>query len=143
MKILKNMNQEEATPEDKKLVQKCFKYDSDFAKQKVDAVVKDSYQGSPAYMALIEITLFDHNQLKKRNAHTPFLKTLIAWGIIDNLSDDELKKVANGMATKMKGLPAKGYKEWDGNVSVNDKKICTEIGAELGNTIPYSRQKEG
>ena len=53
---------------------KCFKFVNDFIRQKVDDVVKAYHHGSTANLALIEVTLFDHNLLKKRNAHTAFLK---------------------------------------------------------------------
>ena len=122
---------------------KCFKFVNDFIRQKVNDVVKTYHHGSTANLALIEITLFDHNLLKKRNAHTAFLKTLMAWGIIDQLSDEELKKTTNSMANKIFYLPSDGYMEWDGSDYVNDKKTCSDIGNDLGSTIPYCRKKEG
>ena len=122
---------------------KCFKFVNDFIQQKVDDVVKAYHHGSTANLALIEVTLFDHNLLKKRNAHTAFLKTLMAWEIIDQLSDEELKKTTNSMANKIFYLPSDGYQEWDGSDYVNDKKTCLDIGKELGPTIPYCRKKEG
>ena len=121
---------------------KCFKFVNDFIRQKVDDVVKAYHHGSTANLALIEVTLFDHNLLKKRNAHTAFLKTLMAWGILDQLSDEELKKTTNGMANKLGFLPSDGYMEWSGSNYVNDKKTCSDIGKELGSTIPYCRKKE-
>ena len=123
-------------------VAKCFKFPNDFVKQKVKTIVNDYHQGIAANLALIEVTLFDHNQLKKRNAHTAFLKALMAWDIIDQLSDDELKKTTNGMAYKLGSLPSSGYMEWDDQQYVNDKKTCTDIGKAIGSTMPYSRKKE-
>ena len=93
-------------------------------------------------MALIEVTLFDHNLLNKRNAHTALLKALMAWDMIDQLSDEELKKTTNGMANKLGFLPSAGYMEWNDKSYVNDKKTCMDIGKDLGSTMPYSRKKE-
>lgn len=121
------------------LIKKCFKVVNDFVKEKVETVVNKHYQSSAANMALIEVTLFDHNLLKKRNAHTPLLRALVAWGIIDSLSNKEMKKAASGMAVKMHSLPTCGYGEWDGTMFTNDKKTCTDMGKELGPTIPYCR----
>ena len=123
-------------------VAKCFKFPNDFVKQKVKAIVNDYHQGIAANLALIEVTLFDHNQLNKRNAHKAFLKALMAWDIIDQLSDEDLKKTTNGMANKLGFLPSAGYMEWNDKDYVNDKKTCIDIGKELGTTIPYSRKKE-
>ncbi len=119
----------------------CFKIENDFVKEKVDAVVKKYYNGSHAELALIELTLYDHHLLKKRNAHTAFLKKLVAWGIID-LSETELKKASQGIAYKMHSLPSYGYREWAGSDYVNDKNTCMDIGRDLGPTMPYNRKKE-
>ena len=139
--------EEESPQDDEKddamaLVAKSFKFPNDFIKQKVKAIVNDYYHGIAANLALIEVTLFDHNQLKKRNAHAALLKSLIAWDIIDQLSDEELKKTTNGMANKLGFLPSDGYMEWNAQNFVNDKKTCTDIGKDLGSTIPYRREKE-
>lgn len=123
-------------------VAKCFKFPNEFLKHKVKAIVNDYYHGIAANLALIEVTLFDHNQLKKRNAHTALLKSLIAWDIIEQLSDEDFKKTTNGMANKLGFMPSVGYMEWDGQNYVNDKKTCMDIGKDLGPTIPYSREKE-
>ena len=135
-----NEDQPEQLDDDK---DQCFKFVNVFIRQKVDEVVKAYHHGSTANLALIEVTLFDHNLLKKRNAHTAFLKTLMTWGVIDPLSDEELKKMTNRMANKIYYLPSDGYQEWDGSDYVNDKKTCMDIGKELGPTIPYCRKKEG
>ena len=120
----------------------CFKFMNDFIKQKVETVVNTYYQGSSANLTLIEITFFDHNLLKKRNGHTALIKTLCAWGTIDQLSEKEMKKVMSGMASKMHTLPTNGYMEWDGSIYFNDKKTCQDIGKDLGEDIKYSRKKE-
>ena len=135
-----NEDQPEQLDDDKG---QCFKFVNVFIRQKVEDVVKAYHHGSTANLALIEVTLFDHNLLKKRNAHTAFLKTLMTWGVIDPLSDEELKKMTNRMANKIYYLPSDGYLEWDGSDYVNDKKTCLDIGKELGPTIPYCRKKEG
>ena len=52
---------------DPKAVEKCFKFQSDFLIDQVRTVLNDYYHGNYANLALIEITLFHHQQLKKRN----------------------------------------------------------------------------
>ena len=64
------------------------------------------------------------------------------WDIIDQMTDKDLKKLASGMAYKMHTLPAEGYMEWVGSVHENDKETCTDIGKDLGPTMPYKRKKE-
>lgn len=123
-------------------VAKCFKFNNDYVKEKLKNIVSKYHQGIAANLALIEVTLFDHNQLNKRNAHKAFLKTLMAWDIIDQLSDEDLKKTTNGMANKLGFLPSVGYMEWNDKDYVNDKKKCIDIGKDLGTTIPYNRKKE-
>ena len=51
-------------------VDKCFRFNSDFVMNTVRTVVKEFYSGAYADLALIEVTLFDHGLLKKRNAGT-------------------------------------------------------------------------
>ena len=121
---------------------KCFKFVNDYIKEKVAAAVNKFYQGSAANLTLLEIVFFDHNLLKKRNAHTALLKCLCAWGTIEQLSPDEMKKHMTAMANKMHTLPDEGYKEWNLSDYVNDKKTCMDIGDELGEKIKYSRKKE-
>ena len=116
----------------------CFRVTNEFVRQSVFAIVKDYYLGSAANLALIEITLFDHNLLQKRNSHTAFLKSLVAWGIISIPNEDELKRIVRALADKHKRLPETGYKEWSKDFT-NDKTICENIGKKLGPTIPYNR----
>ena len=116
----------------------CFRVASEFVRQSVFAVVKDYYLGSAANLALIEITLFDHNLLQKRNSHTAFFKSLVAWGIVCVANEDELKRIVRALADKHKRLPETGYKEWSKDYT-NDKSICENIGKKLGPTIPYNR----
>lgn len=122
------------------VVSKCFIFTSDFVKEKTEAVVKKYYKGSYADLALIEITLFDHGQLKKRNAHTAFVKSLMAWGILNKASGKALKQITDGIRDKHSRLPKVGYKEWDQQF-LNDKNTCVSIGNEL-DSMPYNRKKE-
>ncbi len=119
-------------------VGECFRVASEFVRQSVFAVVKDYYLGSAANLALIEITLFDHNLLQKRNSHTAFLKSLVTWGIVSVANENELKRIVRALADKHKRLPETGYKEWSKDYT-NDKVICENIGKKLGPTIPYNR----
>lgn len=116
----------------------CFRVTSEFVHQSVFAVVKDYYLGSAANLALIEITLFDHNLLQKRNSHTAFFKSLVAWGIITIANEEESKRIVRAIADKHKRLPEVGYKEWSKDYT-NEKVICENIGKKLGQTIPYNR----
>lgn len=116
----------------------CFRVTSEFVRQSVFAVVKDYYLGYAANLALIEIALFDHNLLQKRNSHTAFFKSLVAWGIINVANKDELERIVRAIADKHKRLPEEGYKEW-GNNFTNEKVICENVGKKLGPTIPYNR----
>ena len=119
-------------------ISECFRVTNDFVRQSVFAVVKDYYLGSAANLALIEITLFDHHLLQKRNSHTSFFKSLVAWGIISVANEEELKRIVRAIADKHKRLPEKGYKEWSKDYT-NEKVICENIGKKLGPTIPYNR----
>ena len=134
--------QDEGAEDNSAYVAKCFKFANDYVKQKLKIIVSNYYQGIAANLALIEVALFDHNLLNKRNAHTALLKALMAWDMIDQLSDEELKKTTNGMANKLGFLPSAGYMEWNDKSYVNDKKTCMDIGKDLGSTMPYSRKKE-
>ena len=117
----------------------CFKNPSEFVKQQVTAAVNDYYLGTSANLALIEITFYDHNLLKKRNAHTAFAKSLVAWGIIEAADENMLKSIVSGIADKHKRMPKEGYKDWSQDY-INDKTTCENIAIKLGPTIPYSRK---
>ena len=114
----------------------CFRFTSEFTKQQVAAAVKKFYHGEHADLALIETTLYDHGQLKKRNTHTAFIRTLIDWGLID--TDEGINQILSGIKDKFHRLPKEGYEEWD-NTFLNDKNICIEIGKMLGPTMKYKR----
>lgn len=117
----------------------CFKNPSEFVKQQVTVAVGDCYLGSSANLALIEITFYDHNLLKKRNAHTAFVKSLVGWGVIEVADENMLKSIISGIADKHKRMPKEGYKEWSQGY-INDKTTCENIAIKLGPTIPYSRK---
>ena len=119
-------------------INECFRVTSEFVRQCVFAVVKDYYLGSAANLALIEITLFDHTLLQKRNSHTAFYKSLVAWGIVSVASEEELKRIVRAIADKHKRLPEEGYKEWSKDYT-NEKVFCENVGKKLGQTIPYNR----
>lgn len=117
----------------------CFIFPNDFTRERVAVVVKEFYHGSAANLALIEIVLYDHGQLKKRNAHTAFLKALMAWDVIEKTDDEGIKKLSNGMAAKMKSMPPEGYLGWKDKGCVNDRGLCIDIGKQLGDTMRYGR----
>lgn len=115
----------------------CFRFTSDYVKEQVGKLVNKYYLGQSVNLALIEIVLFDHGQLKKRNNHTSFIRTLITWGLLPNEID--IKKAARCMAAKIKSpFPANGYKAWD-NVYLNDKQICMNMAECLPESMRYTR----
>lgn len=129
--------EEVAKPKKEEKPASCFIFPSEFTKQQVAAAVKKFYHGEHADLALIEIALYDHGQLKRRNAHTAFVKTLVAWGIL-KADEEEISQMLSGIKDKFRRLPKDGYKEWD-NVFLNDKNRCAEIGEVLGPTMKYKR----
>ena len=119
-------------------VDKCFRFLNEFTRIQIDAMVKESYQGSYANLALIEITLFHHRQLKRRNSHKAFVTALNAWGIIDIADTEELDRIASGVRDKYGRLPEEGYLDWSDNFK-NDRLVCGRMGEKLGPTMPYQR----
>ena len=118
------------------VVGKCFKFMSGYVKGKVGTIVKQ-YCVSQADLALIEITLYYHGLLYKRNAHKAFAKALVAWGILKAANDDEITAIVNCIKDKYTSLPKEGgYKGWNERFQ-NDKETCVNIGQELGDTMPY------
>lgn len=118
-------------------VAKSFRFQSDFVKNKVADVIRDFYKGSYANLALIEITLYDHKQLVKRNYHKAFVKALVAWNLIEVADEEELKKIVSAVTDKHNRMPKEGYQKWDNNFA-DDKSFCEKIGRELGDSMPYN-----
>ena len=118
-------------------VAKCFRFQSDFVKNKVADVIRDYYKGSHANLALIEITLYDHKQLIRRNYHKPFVKALVAWNLIELADEKELQRIVSAVTDKHNRMPKEGYQKWDDN-HADDKSFCEKIGRELGDSVPYS-----
>ena len=119
-------------------VAKCFKFTNEFVKLKVADIIRDYYKGSYANLALIEIILFDHKQLNRRNSHKAFVKALIAWELLDVADEKELKKLVSAVTNKYNLLSRKsreGYKKWGDDHP--DKSICEKIGRDLGDSMPY------
>lgn len=119
-------------------IEKCFKFNSDFVKRIVGSLVADFYHGNYANLALIEITLFHHLQLKRRNSHKLFVMALAAWGIITIANDEEFKLIVMGVSDKYRRMPEEGYQEWDDNHKT-DRLTCERMAKKLGPTIPYNR----
>ena len=121
-----------------KAIKACFKVCNDFVKGQIDKIIKEFYNGSAANLALIEIVLFDHNLLRKRNSHKAFVNALVAWNLINVSDEKELNKIARAVTDKFKRMPEEGYKSWNKDY-VNDKSFCENIGKKLGDTIKYNR----
>ncbi len=121
---------------EEKSVEKCFRFSNDFARIQIDAMVNGAYQGSYANLALAEITLFHHRQLKKRNSHKAFVMALKNWGIIDFADAEELDRIVSGVRDKYCRLPEEGYLDWSDNFK-NDRLVCERMGEKLGTTMPY------
>ena len=117
-------------------VAKSFRFQSEFVKKKVSEVIRDYYKGSHANLALIEITLYDHKQLIRRNYHKAFVKALVAWGFIEVADEEELNKVISAVIDKHRRMPKDGYQKW-GDKFADDKSFCDKIGKELGDSMPY------
>lgn len=115
----------------------CFRFTNEFTRLQVAAAVKLFYHGEHSDLALIEVTLYDHGLLKKRNSHTSFVKSLVAWGLI-NAEAEQQKQIVSGIKDKYKRLPKEGYKDWS-NICLNDKNRCIEIGKHLDPTMKYQR----
>ena len=137
---------EETNPTSAKLivpeseVAKCFRFPSDFVKTRVADVIRNYYKGSYANLALIEITLYDHKQLIRRNSHKAFVRALIAWGLLEVADEEELKKVVSAVTDKnnrLNRISREGYKKWGDDHP--DKSICENIGGDLGDSMPYNR----
>lgn len=125
------------------VVGKCFKFVNAFTREKVETVVGKYYQNSQANLALIEIALYDHETVKKRNSHKAFLDALIAWGILNMKNAEEYNLILFGIKDKHKRLPkAGGYLDWPDDYLQNEKNICISIGQELGDTMPYRYKKQ-
>lgn len=118
-------------------IKKIVRFPSEYTKQTFRKIVNDFYLGDAVNLALIEIVLYDHNQLMNRSNHTPLLNLLITWGILSE--DLDIKKTANGMSQKMKPLPTEPYEDWDRIKFDKDRKYCLKIGAELPDSMPYGR----
>lgn len=115
----------------------CFKFANDFIKGEVEKVVKAFYLDKAVNLALIEVVLFDHGQLYKRNGHAQFVRALLDWGILCEGVD--VSKTSCGMASKLrKPFPTTGYKDWD-NTYLNERNLCVEIAKKLDETIKYNR----
>ena len=87
------------------MVGACFRNVSEFVHDKVMKIVNTYYLGSAVNLTLIETTFYDHNLLKKRNAHKALIKALMVWGAIPVLDEKGINALANGMADKYKRLP--------------------------------------
>jgi hypothetical protein len=121
---------------DAEAISKCFKFNSDFVKQTVSTIVNEFYQGSNANLALIEITLFHHQQLKRRNSHKSFVMALAAWGIIAIADEDEFNLIVMGVSDKYKRMPKEGYLEWI-NQNETDRLTCERMGKKLDPSMKY------
>lgn len=118
-------------------VKECFRFANGFVEECVKNIVKDFYTGRNIDMAMIEVVLYDHGLLKKRNNHKAFVRALLDWGILP--TDTDIVKLSNGMATKLKSpFPEEGYKSWD-NCYLNDRTLCIAIGEKLPDSIKYMR----
>jgi len=76
--------------------------------------------------------------LKRRNAHTAFIRALEAWGLIKIANEEEFEQIRKGITDKFGRIPNTGYKNWADEL-LNDRTICEKIGKQLGDTMPYVR----
>ena len=131
--------QEYSSLEIPKSVKACFRIANNYVREQVEAIVNDFYLGQAVNLAMIEIALFDHGQLQKRNEHTAFVRALRDWGILPE--DIDIAKTARGMASKLrKPFPTEGYKKWK-KYYVNERNLCTNIGNRLPESMKYNRNE--
>ena len=120
-------------------IKACFRIANDYVREQVEAIVTDFYLGQAVNLAMIEVTLFDHGQLQKRNSHKLFVRALIDWGILPK--DTDVDKTSTGMASKLRStFPSEGYKQWD-NYHLNERNLCTNIGNRLPESMKYNRNE--
>lgn len=120
-------------------VKACFRIANDYVREQVRAIINDFYLGQSVNLAMIEITLFDHGQLHKRNEHTAFVRALRDWDILP--ADIDVTKIANSMASKLRTpFPTEGYKKWE-KYYVNERNLCTNIGNRLDASMKYNRNE--
>ena len=122
-------------------VAKSFKFQSDFVKNKVADVIRDFYKGSYANLALIEITLYDHKQLVRRNYHKAFVKALVAWNLIEVADEEELKKIVSAVTDKHNRMPKEGYQKWDNNFADDkstDKRVARLLVYLVAESLSFS-----
>ena len=143
-----NMQKEDETNKDEKdvipyKVGKCFNLPTNvkFRKDKYEKLVKRFYNNISANLALIEIVLYCHGQLKQQNSHKLFLEALVDWEILKVNDEKALKQIYNALADKFKRLVNDKrkiwYKEWESDVE-RDKTTCQIMGNFLGDDMPYS-----
>ena len=120
-------------------VKACFRIANDYVREQVKAIVNDFYLGQSVNLAMIEVTLFDHGQLQKRNSHKIFVRALIDWDILPK--DTDINKTSTGMASKLRStFPTKGYKQWD-KFHLNERNLCANIGNRLPESMKYNRNE--
>lgn len=134
-------SEENELPDCSSAPKNCFRFPNDFTKMVVGKVVSDYYSESCANLALIEVTLYDHDQLNDRNSHTAFVKSLVFWGFIEVKGKDAINKIIRAVADKYKRLPTEGYQEWPDSYK-NDRITCYKIGNSLDSTMKYNREKK-
>lgn len=135
--VLDNISEGSKKEEVPESVKSCFRIANDYVKEQVEAIVNDFYLGQSVNLAMIEVALYDHGQLKKRNEHTTFVRALKDWGILS--SDVDVAKAASGMASKLRSpFPTEGYKQWNKNY-LNERNLCANIGNRLPESMKYIR----
>lgn len=117
-------------------VESCFYFANEYVREIIDAIVSEFYTNRHTDLAMIEVTLFDHGQLRKRNLHKPFVRALVDWGILVN--DVDIDKICSGMASKFRSLPQNGYRSWGSN-HTNERELCRRIGEKLPESMKYKR----
>ena len=116
----------------------CFLMNDPKTIEKVKEVVKAYYKGVTTNLALIEVVLFDHSMIRRRNEHKAFVSSLINLGIIKEQTEKELRNITSGISNKLKKLPDNIYSTWGAELN-NERKTCENIGQMLGQNYPLGR----
>ncbi len=133
------MVQESLGQEDSDGKDSCFRFSNDFVKERVKMALRvcKKYKSD---LALLEVVLYDHNLLKESNKHLEFLRGLVGWGLLPEISsaedsDQQFEKTLYCIHDKAKKLPNDKYMTWDNNDK--GKAKCIEMGKLLGESMKY------
>lgn len=139
--VSQTMFQEASAQADSDNKKSGFKFCNDFVKERV-RMAMSVCNNHKSDLALLEVTLFAHNLLYESNKHKSFLRGLVDWGLLPELSGDENSEefrmtlhCIRDKARKLRKLSNDKYMSWDSKSK--DRAKCVEMGKKLGETMKY------